>query len=244
MKSHVIYGFHAVQAFLQAHPTRVHRLAQAEGRQDQRMEVVLSLARQHQIPIERHAKEALTQIAGSPQHQGVLAWVAGLPEYQEADLSNLIAENPGAALLLLDSVQDPHNLGACLRTANAMGIAAVVVPKDRAARLNQTVMKVACGGALFTPLICVTNLVRTMKKCQDDGMWFVGLEAEAQTILSDVDLTGSVGIVMGSEGEGLRRLVRAQCDFLASIPMHGCVSSLNVSVATGMALYERVRQRR
>ena len=148
-----------------------------------------------------------------------------------------------ALLLLLDGVQDPHNLGACLRAADACGVHAVIVPRDRAVGLNATVRKVAAGAAETVPLVAVTNLARTMRALKDQGIWLIGTAADAQQRCYDTELTGPVGIVMGGEGEGLRRLTRESCDLLVSLPMAGAIESLNVSVATGMILYEAVRQR-
>lgn len=162
----------------------------------------------------------------------------------EDDLYQLVRNQKSPLLLILDGITDPHNLGACLRTADAAGVHAVVVPKDRAATLTDTVRHIACGAAESVPFIQVTNLARTMEKLQSLGVWLVGLAEEGGQLLYDIDLKGPIGVVMGAEGPGMRRLTGEKCDFLARIPMAGKVECLNVSVATGVCLYECVRQRR
>ena len=164
-------------------------------------------------------------------------------QYQENDLPDLLAAHAQPFLLILDGVTDPHNLGACLRSADAAGVHAVIVPKDRSAQLNATAKKVACGAAESVPLIRVTNLARTMRLLQEENVWIVGTAGEADHTLFQSKMTGPLALVMGAEGEGMRRLTREHCDELISIPMAGSVSSLNVSVATGICLFEAVRQR-
>lgn len=161
----------------------------------------------------------------------------------ESHLESLLAGKLNPLVLVLDCVQDPHNLGACLRTADAAGVAAVVMPKDKSAPISDTVRRVACGGAESVPLVRVTNLARAMKKLQDLGLWLVGTGDEESQPLYELDLKGPTGIVMGAEGDGLRRLTAETCDFLTRIPMAGKVECLNVSVATGVCLFEAVRQR-
>ena len=163
---------------------------------------------------------------------------------REDELPAIIESAEKPLLLVLDHVQDPHNLGACLRTADAAGCCAVIAPKDRSAPLNETVRRVACGGAESVPYIQVTNLVRTMRSLKDSGVWFAGTSDKATEDLYDVDLKGSMAIVMGAEGDGLRRLTEENCDFLVKIPMSGSVGCLNVSVAAGICLFEARRQRR
>ena len=162
----------------------------------------------------------------------------------EDDLYQIVRNQKSPLLLILDGITDPHNLGACLRTADAAGVHAVVIPKDRAATLTDTVRHIACGAAESVPFIQVTNLARTMEKLQSLGVWLVGLAEEGGQLLYDIDLKGPIGVVMGAEGPGMRRLTGEKCDFLARIPMAGKVECLNVSVATGVCLYECVRQRR
>jgi 23S rRNA (guanosine2251-2'-O)-methyltransferase len=177
-------------------------------------------------------------------HQGVVAEVSPSQVWGEAMLEELLDRREGPPLLLvLDGVTDPHNLGACLRTADAAGALAVIVPKDKSATLNATVRKVACGAAEVIPLVAVTNLARTLEKLQQRGLWLVGTAGEAEQELYQQDLTGPTVLIMGAEGKGMRRLTRDHCDYLVKLPMSGSVSSLNVSVATGVCLFEAVRQR-
>ena len=186
----------------------------------------------------------MAKIEGEKNHQGVFARCSQVPTYGEADLEALVNNKQGDLLLLvLDGVTDPHNLGACLRTANAAGADAVIVPKDKSAALNATAIKIACGAADTTPLIKVTNLSRTLKDLQQSGVWIYGTAGEASNSVYQTSFAGHVAIVMGAEGEGMRRLTREGCDHLIHIPMAGAVSSLNVSVATGVCLFEVVRQR-
>jgi 23S rRNA (guanosine2251-2'-O)-methyltransferase len=163
--------------------------------------------------------------------------------YEEGDIATLLEGKESPLVLILDCVQDPHNLGACLRTADAAGVCAVIMPKDKSAPISETVVRVACGGAENIPLIRVTNLVRAMDKLKELGIWLVGTADEATQSLYDIDLKGGIGIVMGAEGPGMRRLTGEHCDFLVKIPMGGKVECLNVSVATGVCLFECVRQR-
>jgi 23S rRNA (guanosine2251-2'-O)-methyltransferase len=207
------------------------------------VQTIEDLARRQQRPLQRIDAHALRQLVGDVVHQGVAADITPLPPWSEDEL---LAALPGAApplLLALDGVQDPHNLGACLRTADACGALAVIVPRDRAARLTPTVRKVAVGAAETTPVVAVTNLVRTLKLLKEAGIWAVGADAAAQRPADAVDLRGPVVLVLGAEGAGLRQLTRQNCDFLVRLPQLGAVESLNVSVAAGMLLYEAVRQR-
>lgn len=163
--------------------------------------------------------------------------------YEEGDLESLLDGKPNPLVLVLDCVQDPHNFGACLRTADAAGVTLVVIPKDKSAPITDTVIRVSCGGAENIPIVRVTNLARAMKKLKDLGIWLVGTADETDKSLYDIDLKGPIGIVMGAEGAGMRRLTEENCDFLARIPMAGKVECLNVSVATGVCLFETIRQR-
>jgi len=163
--------------------------------------------------------------------------------HDESLIDKIIAAQDQPFFLLLEGVQDPHNLGACLRSAEAVGVNAVIIPKDRAVSINSTVVKVASGAAFTVPVVSVTNLSRTIRAMQEAGVWFVGTDGDATDVLYDVKLTGSIAIVMGAEGTGLRRLTKELCDFLVKLPMQGAVESLNVSVATGVCLYEALRQR-
>ncbi|MCO7544530.1 23S rRNA (guanosine(2251)-2'-O)-methyltransferase RlmB [Stutzerimonas nitrititolerans] len=238
-----VYGLHAVEALLRHHPKRVKQVWLAEGRGDPRVRVLLELAEQARVRVgqcERREMDAWVEGV----HQGVVADVSPSQVWGEAMLEELLDRAEGPPLLLvLDGVTDPHNLGACLRTADAAGALAVIVPKDKAATLNATVRKVACGAAEVVPLVAVTNLARSLEKLQQRGLWVVGTAGEAEQVIYAQDLTGPTVLVMGAEGKGMRRLTREHCDFLVRLPMAGSVSSLNVSVATGVCLFEALRQR-
>jgi 23S rRNA (guanosine2251-2'-O)-methyltransferase len=239
-----VYGVHAVEALLRHHPKRVKQLWLAEGRQDPRVQALVQLAADARVPVGQRERRELDEWAEGV-HQGVVAEVSPSQVWGENYLEELLARGESVPLLLvLDGVTDPHNLGACLRTADAAGVQAVIVPKDKSATLNATVRKVACGAAEVVPLVAVTNLARTLEKLQQQGLWIVGTAGEATQVIYDLDLRGPTVLVMGAEGKGMRRLTREHCDYLAKLPMGGSVSSLNVSVATGVCLFEAVRQRR
>ncbi|MBA4243253.1 23S rRNA (guanosine(2251)-2'-O)-methyltransferase RlmB [Ectopseudomonas hydrolytica] len=238
-----VYGVHAVEALLRHHPKRVKQLWLAESRQAPRIQPMLELAAQHRVPVGHKERQELDEWAEGV-HQGVVAEVSPSQVWGENMLDELLERSEGVPLLLvLDGVTDPHNLGACLRTADAAGAQAVIVPKDKSATLNATVRKVACGAAEVIPLVAVTNLARTLEKLQKKGLWVVGTAGEAEQELYQLDMTGPTVLVMGAEGKGMRRLTREHCDYLVKLPMGGSVSSLNVSVATGVCLFEAVRQR-
>ena len=244
-KNELIYGFHAVKTVIQSRPKDVMQLYIQLGRNDHRLIEMVTLAESFSIPCDTLPKIKLQEMVGDEHlHQGVIAKCRPLTAWSEKDLMDHVENSTDRVILLvLDGVQDPHNLGACLRSANAFGVTAVIAPKDRAVALTEVVRKVSCGAADQTPFIAVTNLNRTLKQLQKIGVWLVGLDSEATMGLADVDLKGNIGIVMGGEGQGLRRLTREVCDYLAQIPMLGTVESLNVSVATGVTLYETQRQR-
>lgn len=248
----VIHGWHAVQALLARHAARVSKLLMVRGRDDDRVAAVLAAAAAAQVPVERVDAQRLDKLTAGAVHQGVVAEVRALVPWTEDELVAAIGSAMGAEgdakgaaplVLALDGVQDPHNLGACLRTADACGALAVVVPKDRAAQLNATVRKVAAGAAETTPVVAVTNLARCLRDLKELGLWVVGADAAAAQRAEAVDLKGPIVIVMGAEGAGLRHNTRQHCDFLVSLPSLGAVESLNVSVAAGMLLYEATRQR-
>jgi len=240
----VVFGLHTVQALLEKQPARVKGLVLQRGREDQRVAAIEKLARAAGVPVERRDSRELDQLSGNGRHQGVLARLEALGVQGEGTLDDILDQAAGHPLILvLDGVQDPHNLGACLRTADAAGVNAVVVPRDRAAGLTAVVRKVASGAAETTPLIQVVNLARTLRHLKERGLWTVGAAGEAGQDVYAADLKGPLTVVMGSEGEGLRRLTRESCDALVRIPMRGTVESLNVSVATGVLLFEAVRQR-
>ncbi len=239
-----IYGMHAVLAVLKTEPQRVTELRLLRERRDQRLKKIESLAQQHgiaRVPVGREQLDALV----SGNHQGVAALCTAGEVRDEGYLARLLDNLDRPPLLLvLDGVTDPHNLGACLRTADAAGVDAVLAPKDKSAGMNATVRKVASGAAESVPFVVVTNLARTLAQLRDRGIWLVGAAGDAADTLYDVDLSGSLGLVLGAEGKGMRRLTRENCDLLVKLPMAGTVSSLNVSVAAGVCLYEACRQRR
>jgi len=247
MSQEWVFGIHAVEALLKRTPERVGELLVLEGRADKRVQPLVSQAERAGIRIQRLARNKLDQLV-SGNHQGVAARIDGGTQEQvvhwgEADLARLVEAADKPLVLVLDGVTDPHNLGACLRSADAAGVTAVVVPKDNAASITPVVRKVACGAAEVVPFIQVTNLARTLKELQEAGLWIVGTTGEADQTLYEQDLKGPIVIVMGAEGSGMRRLTKEHCDFLVKLPMAGSVSSLNVSVATGVCLFEAVRQR-
>lgn len=241
-----VYGLHAVRVMLERHPERVVSVRLSERRDDPRVRRIEELARRHNRPVQRVDAHALKQMLGDVAHQGVAAEVVPMPAWTEDNVLEALSSPANTApplLLALDGVQDPHNLGACLRTADACGALAVLVPKDRAAQLTPTVRKVAAGAAETTPVVAVTNLVRTLKLLKDAGLWIVGADAEAPRAAHEVDLKVGIVLVLGAEGAGLRQLTRQTCDWVVRLPSLGAVESLNVSVAAGMLLYEVVRQR-
>jgi len=239
-----VHGVHAVRWLLKQHPKRVRVLYVQDSREDARAVELLGLAREAGIDVKRIEGRRLDEWTGAAAHQGIAADVQPSRSWNESELLTHLDQQPEPALLLLlDGVQDPHNLGACLRTANACGVQAVVVPRDRAAGLTSTVRKVAAGAAELVPLVTVTNLARCMRLLKERDIWLIGADAQAERSTFEAELKGAMGIVMGGEGAGLRRLTREACDLLVRLPMHGAVESLNVSVATGMMLYEVLRQR-
>lgn len=247
-----IYGIHAVDSLLRQNPKSVQRLWVQQGREDRRIGALLELAQNQGVAVAREPRKDLDGMVNG-KHQGVIAEVldslvhgeeSQANVWQESDLLRMVDEKGGPVLILvLDGVTDPHNLGACLRSADAAGVDAVVVPKDKSADLGPTSRKVACGAAEVVPFARVTNIARTLDALKERGVWLFGTAGEAEKTIYDNDLSGSMALIMGAEGAGLRRLTRERCDFLVKLPMAGSVSSLNVSVATGVCLFEAVRQR-
>lgn len=242
--SEVIFGIHAVQALLERDPQRFQQVWILKGRDDRRLQPLIAALEAQGIVIQVATRQWLDSKVEGAVHQGIIAQVKPGRHYQEGDLPDLLASIESPLLLILDGVTDPHNLGACLRSADAAGVHAVIVPKDRSAQLNATAKKVASGAAENVPLIRVTNLARTMRLLQEYHVWIVGTAGEATHDLWESKMTGPLALVMGAEGEGMRRLTSEHCDDLIRLPMAGSVSSLNVSVATGICLFEAVRQRR
>jgi 23S rRNA (guanosine2251-2'-O)-methyltransferase len=239
----LIYGIHAVSAVCDRYPELVLQIAINKDLKDAKVSPIYSAAKTHHIFLKQVSKQELDKVSSGNLHQGVIATCKAIPTGSMDQLQDIIAVSARPFLLVLDGVQDPHNLGACLRTANAMGVDAVIIPKNDSCGLTSVVHKVSCGAAVMTPLIEVGNLASSMEALAKAGIWFVGLDAQAQQELAEVDLTSPIAIVMGAEGEGMRRLTRDKCDFLVKLPMFGAIESLNVSVATGMSLYEVVKQR-
>ncbi|MGL5007559.1 MAG: 23S rRNA (guanosine(2251)-2'-O)-methyltransferase RlmB [Plesiomonas sp.] len=242
--SDVIFGIHAVKSLLESDPERFIDVFILKGREDERMRPLLNELRRLGVSIQLANRQVLDTKSEGAVHQGIVARVTEGKQYDEHDLNDLLDKVDTPFLLILDGITDPHNLGACLRSADAAGVHAVIAPRDRSAKLNSIARKVACGAAEHVPLISVTNLARTMRALQDRGIWLVGTAGEATHDLYQSKLNGPMALVMGAEGEGMRRLTREHCDELISIPMAGTVSSLNVSVATGICLFEAVRQRK
>jgi 23S rRNA (guanosine2251-2'-O)-methyltransferase len=243
----LVFGIHAVNALMDVAPERFIEIWLLKGREDDRIMPIINLSRKYGIGTQLASRKALDEKSEGEQHQGVIARVRPGKSYTENDIDDIIlaAEKKGIPpfFLILDGVTDPHNLGACLRNADAAGVQAIIVPKDNAAQITPTVRKVAVGAVESVPLVQVTNLSRTMKQLQKQGVWIVGTAGETDTCLYDVKLGGPMALVMGAEGRGMRRLTRENCDQLVKLPMAGTVSSLNVSVATGICLFEMVRQR-
>lgn len=249
--SRILFGFHAVLSRMRQHATSIEEILIDRDRIDARMKDLLKMAEASNVRTMQVDRNRLDGLAGmNGRHQGVIARVVDTPiPYKDIHdiLESDLTEPP--FFLVLDGVEDPHNLGACLRVADAMGVHAVIAPKDRAVGLNATVRKVACGAAETVPFIAVTNLARTLRELKDAGVFIVGTAMEAPkgmdapSSLLDVKLDGPIALVLGAEGDGIRRLTAETCDALVTIPMFGSVESLNVSVASGICLYEARRQR-
>ncbi|MCW8983532.1 MAG: 23S rRNA (guanosine(2251)-2'-O)-methyltransferase RlmB [Gammaproteobacteria bacterium] len=242
----LIYGIHAVEAAIQRDATKVKSLWVDRKRHDKRLESLVEAAYAAQLQPTTLNKDELTKMAGVDRHQGVVAEVIMQQAGSESTLETILTELEEAPfLLVLDGVQDPHNLGACLRSAEAAGVHAVIAPKDKACGLTATVRKVSSGASEQIPFILVTNLARTLRQLQDNGVWVVGtaLHDDSRS-LYESDLKGPLALVLGAEGKGIRRLTAETCDGLIHIPMAGTVESLNVSVATGITLFEALRQRK
>ncbi len=242
----VLFGFHAVGVRIKTAPKSVFEVFFDVSRRDARMRQFTDRAREAGIKLVEADGLRLVKMCGSHGHQGVVARVDAVAQVTSLDelLEQLEATGDEAPLLLvLDGVTDPHNLGACLRVADGAGAHAVIAPKDHAAGINATVAKVASGAAETMPYFMVTNLARTLGELKERNIWCIGTSEDAEKTIYDLDLTGPVALVLGAEGEGMRQLTRKTCDELVRIPMHGAVESLNVSVASGVCLYEALRQR-
>ena len=244
MKSSKLFGLHSVQAALDYSPNKIQKAWVDTGRQDKRLTQAIDNLLDLGIEPEKVDRKKLDRLAENNNHQGIVIEVEMPVELSESDLKTAVENLTETALfLVLDNVQDPHNLGACLRTADATGVHGVIITKDNATGITPTVCKVASGAAETVPVYQVTNLARTLRWLKGEGLWIMGAAGEtAQTIYS-TDFSVPMALVVGTEGKGLRRLTKEQCDVLVSVPMLGKVESLNLSVATGVLLYEAVRQR-
>ena len=243
-----VFGYHAVESLLRLDPKRVKRVLVQSNRNDKRMQALRSLAQNQGVAAEPCPRHTLDERVDG-RHQGVVAVLHSTAAdsnegMSEANLLSLVGQAVMPLILILDGVTDPHNLGACLRSAEAAGVTAVIFPKDRSADVNAVVRKVACGAAESVPWLRVTNLARTIESLKAAGIWIVGNSGEATETLFEQDLAGPCALVLGSEGSGMRRLTQELCDYSVHLPMAGEVSSLNVSVAAGICLFEAVRQRR
>jgi len=244
--SSIVFGIHAAFSQLEKTPEAVTEiLLQDNYEKNRKLSSIFQLAKGHALQISIVKRKHLDDLVNRANHQGVVLHIKPThKQYNEGDLDNILEDIDGSPLLLiLDQIQDPHNLGACMRTAAAAGVHAVIAPKDSAASITATVQKVACGATDTLPYIQVTNLARTMKHLQQSGVWITGTSLNTEEDLYDIDFKGATAIVIGSEGSGMRRLVSENCDYLVKIPMPGSMESLNASVAAGICLFEVVRQR-
>ncbi len=255
-KRHFVYGLHAIGGVIDRAPERLLELWIAGARDDARTRDLKQRAEAVGVRVQAATSDSLLKLVGDVTHQGVVGAVRPLKPWDEHDLIASVGDGAGVGggrgdgadrdmplFLVLDGVTDPHNLGACLRTADAAGVHAVVIPKDRSATVDGVVRKVAAGAAEFVPVATVTNLARALDGLKERGVWVVGTDGEAEQTLYAADLKRSLALILGAEGSGMRRLTRDRCDFVVRIPMSGQVSSLNVSVAAGVALFEARRQR-
>jgi 23S rRNA (guanosine2251-2'-O)-methyltransferase len=243
-KFDLVYGLHAVRHIFQHDISRVLEIWVQEGRNDSKLQTLLRQAQQQGIAVQTVAKKTLDNLTQHGPHQGIVIAYKPFPIFNQSNLFKLISQLTSPPfLLILDEIQDPHNLGACLRTAEAAGVDAVIIPSHRACGLSAVVRKVASGATNTLPFFQVTNLASTLRELQTQGVWIIGADGKSETSLFEVNLTGALAFVLGAEGNGLRRLTRETCDVLIHIPMLGKVESLNVSVATGICLYEALRQR-
>jgi len=244
MKSSKLFGLHSVQAALDYSPKKIHKAWVDSGRQDKRLTQAVDDLLALGLEPEKVDRKRLDRLADNNNHQGIVIEVEMPGELSESDLKTAVENLSETALfLVLDNVQDPHNLGACLRTADATGVQGVIITKDNATGITPTVCKVASGAAETVPVYQVTNLSRTLRWLKGEGLWIMGAAGETAQTVYKTDFTVPMALVVGAEGKGLRRLTKEQCDVLVSVPMLGQVDSLNLSVATGVLLYEAVRQR-
>lgn len=239
--NHWAGGLHAVVSLLNHSPERILQIYYHDKAQS-KLEAVLQLAKSHRLAVQAVQASKLDHLVPHIQHQGIAVQYRPQPNYNEHDLDDLIRNSTHQRWLILDGIQDPHNLGACLRSADGAGVTGVIIPKDRAVGLTPVVRKVASGAADTVAVVVVTNLARAIEQLQQQGIRVIGLAGEAKHSFYELDLQAPIALALGSEEKGLRRLTREKCDELAALPMHGSVNSLNVSVATGICLYEMRRQ--
>lgn len=242
-KGELVYGIHAVRHLLEQTPERVLEAWIQESARSETLRDIHGHLQQLGVATHQANGATLDKLSKDGVHQGVVLRCRQPAVGEGPSLEDLLATTEMPLFLVLDGVQDPHNLGACMRTAAAAGVTAILIPRDRAAGLNETVRKVASGAADRVPLLRVTNLARSLKQMKQAGVWLVGCTADAPASLYEIDLNRPLALVLGAEGGGLRRLTREECDYLANIPMPGAIESLNVSVATGICLFESLRQR-
>jgi 23S rRNA (guanosine2251-2'-O)-methyltransferase len=248
----IAFGLHAVEALLKNNSQSISECCFLRGRSSKRLQKIIQLAEQNKLSISWHDRADMDKKVDGNHQGAIVTFTANTEVFDESYLKSQLRKYLGSDqtalkppfILVLDGVTDPHNLGACLRSAEAAGVQFVIVPKDNSASLNATVLKVACGAAEKIPLVRVTNLVRTLEWLKQEGIWVMGAAGEAEQAHYEADMSGPLALVMGSEGKGMRRLTRESCDLLIRIPMLGSVSSLNVSVASGICLFEAVRQRK
>jgi len=244
VEGNYICGLHAVLAVLKKNPQSVEEIWVSDAREDKRISAIMQTARQSQVIVHKSPRATLDQMSEGVRHQGVVARLRAAPPRMEQDLDTFIARLPAMPLLLvLDGVQDPHNLGACLRSADAAGAHAVIIPREHSAPLSAVVHRAASGAVDSIPLFQVVNLARTLRSLKEAGIWLAGASQEAEDDIFHTDLRRPLALVLGGEGKGLRRLTEDECDMQVRIPMAGSVESLNVSVAAGVCLFEAVRQR-
>ena len=244
MKLTKVFGIHAVQSALDYSPQKINKAWVAQNRQDARLKQLIGKLQDLGVKIEQTDRQALDKLSAGKNHQSIVIEVELPQEKSEAELKHALSQlTEPAFFLVMDHIQDPHNLGACLRTANAAGVHGVVITKDQAAGITPTVCKVACGAAEMVPVYQVTNLVRTLNWFKEHGLWIIGAAGEASQTVYQTDLAMPIALVVGAEEKGMRRLTREQCDLLVKIPMQGQVDSLNVSVAAAVLMFEVVRQK-
>ena len=245
-KNEKIYGIHSVTEFIKVSPDRIINLWIQESIESESILSICDMAKSNGLLIQKSKKETLDKMVNMQNHQGVVLQIMKSSNASTNSIEEILEKNKdkNPIYLILDSIQDPHNLGACIRTALASGVSAVIIPKDRAARINETVRKVACGAVENINIITVVNLVQTIKKLKEKGAWIIGTDGDAEQSIYDFDLKSPIAIVVGGENKGIRTQVLKECDFVGSLPTTEDIESLNVSVTTGIVLFEAVRQRK